>query len=100
MRSLVRVCSLILLAVPPIGQAYAQCAGCGADYNKQDRDRTERERVRQYDKPVRVDPVGNALIGGGVSGGIGGSVVSGARSAVTGSALGTGVDAYQQSKKK
>ncbi|MFG5121721.1 hypothetical protein [Methylorubrum sp. POS3] len=51
---------------------YAQCAGCGADHNKADRARTAREgyyqRSERADPGIRPDAVGNALIGGGVTG--------------------------------
>lgn len=79
--------AVLSLAAP---QAFSQCAGCDADYNKGDRQATEIERIRQYDKPIRPDPVGNALIGGGVTGVTKGAA-AGAASAVRGAAIGTGV---------
>ena len=87
---------LSLVSAP---QAFAQCAGCGADYNKADRQATEIERIRQYDKPIRPDPVGNALIGGGVTGVLKGAA-AGAASAARGAAIGTGVEKAREKAQK
>jgi predicted Rossmann-fold nucleotide-binding protein len=75
--------------------AYAQAAGAGADFNKRDRAATAREaeaqRVEKADRPVRPDPLGNALIGGGVTGAMSGAA-AGAASAVRGAAIGTAIE--------
>jgi len=85
-----------LVGAPP---AIAQCAGCGADYNKADRKATEIERVRQYDKPIRPDPIGNALIGGGVTGSMKGAA-AGAAAAARGAAIGTGAEKVREKAQK
>jgi hypothetical protein len=47
-----------------------------------DAEKEEVRRVKRYDKPVQKDPLGNALVGGGVSGVVKGSVATGVSSAV------------------
>lgn len=75
--------------------ALAQAAGAGADSNRKDRQKVwweaERQRVKEYDKPVQKCPVGNAIIGGVVSGVIKGSAEAGALSLATGTAVNTAV---------
>ena len=43
----------------------------GADYNKADREATarlaERQRLEKFGPPIQKDPLGNAIIGGGVT---------------------------------
>jgi hypothetical protein len=79
---------------------YAQAAGAGADFNKADRAATakeaERQRLEKVDPPIRPDPVGNALIGGAVTGSMKGAA-AGAVSAIRGAAIGTAV---QEAKEK
>jgi hypothetical protein len=58
----------------------------------------EMERIHKSDTPVRTDPIGNALIGGGVTGAMTGSAAAGAASAGRGAALGTGVQQMTQPK--
>jgi len=83
--------------------AFAQAAGAGADFNKADRAATareaERQRVEKYDKPIRPDPIGNALIGGsvagavaGASGGVAAGAAAAAASTARGAAIGTAVE--------
>ena len=78
----------------------AGCAGCGADYNRADRAETARQaeyqRLERVDPPIRPDPVGNALIGGGVSGAMTGSVGAAAGAFGRGTAIGAGVEAVRQ----
>lgn len=80
--------------------AFAGCAGCGADYNKADRAATARQaeiqRLERVDPPVRPDPVGNALIGGGVSGVMRGSVGAAAGAFGRGAAIGTAAESAKQ----
>lgn len=64
------------------GQAWAQAASAGADFNRAERAQIqERARLDRVDPPIKKDPLGNALIGGGVSGLIRG-VTAGAASSV------------------
>ncbi len=74
--------TLLLLTSPTV--VIAQAAGAGADFNRQDSRATEIQRLKNYDKPVKKDPVGNALIGGVVSGVVKTSVGSGVQSVATG----------------
>ena len=50
--------------------AFAQCAGCSADFNKAEREKAVKEaqvkQIRENDKPLRTDYLGNALIGGAI----------------------------------
>jgi hypothetical protein len=75
--------------------ALAQCAGCGADYNKADRAATarlaERQRLDRVDPPVQKDPLGNALIGAGITGVVTGSAAAAARAVVTGTVTGAAI---------
>lgn len=82
------------------GLLSAQCATCGPDYNKVDRPKTEVQRVTDYDKPVQKDPVGNALIGGGVSGVIKGSVGAAATSVVSGTTFNATKQKFKGPSKK
>lgn len=72
---------LLLAAVLP-ASAWAQCAGCNADFNRADRANVERqkqiERIEANDKPLRSDALGNGLFGGGLS-----AAREGARGVVT-----------------
>lgn len=72
-----RIFAVSLATMTFTGAAYAQAAGAGADFNKADRKETakqaEIQRLQAYDKPVRTDPVGNALLGGAVTGLVTGS---------------------------
>lgn len=88
---------------------FAQAAGAGADFNRADRKATareaERQRVQAYDKPIRPDPIGNALIGGGVAGamaGASGGAAAGAAAAAAstarGAAIGTAVEKVRERK--
>jgi predicted Rossmann-fold nucleotide-binding protein len=80
--------------------AIAQAAGAGADFNRADRVDTareaERQRLERVDPPIHPDPLGNALIGGGVTGVMKGAA-AGAASAIRGAAIGTAV---QQAKER
>jgi hypothetical protein len=71
---------------------FAQCAGCGADFNRADRAavarEVERQRLERVDSPIYPDPLGNALISGGVTGIATGSASAAARGVVTGTAIG------------
>lgn len=77
--------------------ALAQCASCGADYNKADRNATarlaERQRLDRVDPPIQKDPLGNALIGAGVTGLVTGSAAAATRAIVTGTATGAAIQA-------
>ena len=80
--------------------AMAQAAGAGADYNRQEAQRLAQERARQQafdaevrrleqiDKPLQNDPLGNALIGGGVNT-LAKGLAAGATSVATGSGTAT-----------
>lgn len=81
--------SVALYALLAPGLAIAQAAGAGADFNRKDRDATEVQRLKNYDKPVQKDAFGNAIISGGVSGVIKGSVAKGATSVATGTVVNT-----------
>lgn len=89
------------LSIAMPGMALAQAAGAGADFNKADRKNAEIQRIINYDKPVKKDPLGNALIGGGVTGLIKGSAGAAVQSVVTGTATGAAVEkAKEEAKKK
>ena len=80
--------------------AFSQAAGAGADYNKADRARVqEQTRLERVDPPIRPDPVGNALIGGAVTGTIKGAA-AGAVSAGRGAAAGSTAQAVKQDIQK
>ena len=73
--------------------ATAQAAGAGADFNKKERAQIqEQKRLEKVDPPIRPDPVGNALIGGAVTGTMKGAA-AGALSTVRGAGVGTAVQA-------
>jgi hypothetical protein len=83
---------------------YAQCAGCGADYNKADRHATvrlvERQRPEKIDPPIQKDPRGNTIIGGSVTGIGRGSVGAAARAIVMGTPAGAAMQkAWEASRK-
>lgn len=59
----------------------------------------EDKRLREYDKPVREDPIGNALIGGAVTGVLKGGAAAGAQSAVKGAATGTATQRAKEATK-
>ena len=50
MKSYVLAAALIFMAASPSMPAVAQCAGCGADFNKADRARVAQEAAAQKDK--------------------------------------------------
>lgn len=88
----------------------AQAAGAGAAHNKVDREASaklaERQRVAEYDTPIRPDPIGNALVSGGVSGivtgaakGAAAGVAAGAISTVRGAALGAAAQKVSEEDK-
>src|SRR5262245_40510025 len=90
---MIRTCAswMVILSVCLPLQAFAQCAGCGADFNKADRANTakeaERQRLQRVDPPIQKDPLGNALIGGGITGVLKGSFAAGAAAAARGTAV-------------
>ena len=90
---------LMWFTLYPLPELYAQSAGAGADSNRADRQavirEAEKQRIHQADKPVRPDPVGNALIGGGVTGAMKGAA-AGASSAARGAIIGGTVDTYKE----
>jgi hypothetical protein len=100
------VASLIAAAAMVGGATagYTQCAGCGADYNKADREATarlaERQRLERIDPPIKKDPLGNALIGGGVTGIVRGSAAAAARAVVTGTAAGAAIQKGQEAMRR
>jgi hypothetical protein len=55
--------------------------------------------VERIDRPIQNDPLGNALIGGGVSGIVRGTA-AGITSVITGTAIGTGKNAISARGKK
>jgi uncharacterized membrane-anchored protein YitT (DUF2179 family) len=64
-----------------VAVAHAQAAGAGANFNKAERAQIqERARLERVDPPIRPDPLGNAIIGGVVSGAFKGAVTAGAGS--------------------
>jgi hypothetical protein len=86
------------------GAVFAQTAGAGADFNKADRKETARQaeiqRVQKYDKPVRTDPVGNALLGGAVTGVVTGSATAAAATVVGRTATEATANKLKESKSK
>ncbi|MBR1147503.1 hypothetical protein [Bradyrhizobium sp. AUGA SZCCT0431] len=82
--------------------AMAQCAGCGADFNRAERSRIqEQQRLERVDPPIRPDPIGNALIGGAVTGTIRGATagaVSTLRSGAVGTAVQSAKDGIERNK--
>lgn len=83
-----------LLLVGLTGNAmsvYAQAAGAGADFNRAERAAIqERQRLERIDPPIQSDPLGNALIGGAVTGTMRGAA-AGAASALRSATLGSAV---------
>lgn len=94
--------ALLFAMIEASNGALAQVAGGGADYNTSDRAASSREVERQrldaVDPPIQKDPLGNALIGGGVTGIMKGAG-AGAASVVKGTALGTAVEAAKEKSK-
>lgn len=89
-----RIFSLMFLVsiVAAIGSSplFAQCAGCGANHNRTERARIqENQRLERVDPPIRPDPVGNALIGGAVTGTMRGAAAGAASAARSGAIGGT-----------
>lgn len=92
--------------------AHSQAAGAGADFNKAERAQIqERARLDRVDPPIKQDPVGNALIGGAVSGVVKGlatgavsslgdavkaGAAAGALSTVRGAAVGSAAQAVKE----
>ncbi len=75
---------------------FAGCANCGAEFNQAERAKMqELNRLERVDPPVRPDPIGNALIGGGVTSAMKG-VGAGAVSAIRGAAIGTAVQGTKE----
>lgn len=88
--SFVAVAALLSLGVFHLG-AQAQGAGAGADFNMADRAKVrEQTRLEKVDPPIRPDPLGNALIGGAVTGTMKGAA-AGATSAIRSGAAGAAV---------
>jgi hypothetical protein len=89
-----------MAAVIVTTNAFAQCAGCGADYNKADREATarlaERQRLERIDPPIRKDPLGNALIGAGAAGLVRGSATAAGRAIITGTAVGAALQKVKE----
>ena len=89
----------ILLAVALPSAVLAQAAGGGADFNKADRKevrkQVEVDRLKIVDKPVRPDPIGNALIGGAVAGVVRGSATAAATGVASRVAIGTASNTYK-----
>jgi len=75
----------------------AQTATAGADYNRVARaNAQESARTEKLDRPVRTDPIGNSIIGGGATGMVRGAaagVVTAARGAAVGTAAQSAKDA-------
>ncbi len=95
-RAVVIVVSLVL----PSSFAFAQGAGAGAEYNNKERARQQEiKRIKDNDKPLRDDPIGNALTGGAATGLIRGA---GAGAANVGSRTltGTGAGEYKRRNEK
>lgn len=94
----VRNIVIAVLTANAAGAVLAQAAGAGADFNRRERAVIkEQTRLEAYDKPVRVDPIGNALIGGGVNTAMKG-IAAGVQSVVTGATFGTGVQQAREKK--
>lgn len=75
---------------------YAQAAGADADYNRAERNKqAEIKRLEAIDKPLRNDPLGNALIGGGVNTATRG-IAAGAASFMKSGAAGVAVESAKQ----
>ena len=60
----------------------------------------ERQCLEKIDPPIQKDPLGNAIIGGGVSGVVRGSVGAAARAIVTGTATGATMQKARQARRK
>ena len=92
-----------LISIGAVSASFAQCAGCGADYNRGDRRATAREaenqRLQRVDPPIKKDPLGNALIGGGVSGALRGAA-AGVSSVFTGTATGAASNEVRDRRRK
>jgi hypothetical protein len=84
--------------------ALAQCAGCGADYNRADNAATarlaERQRLDRVDPPIQKDPLGNAIIGAGITGLVTGSAAAAARAMVTGTVTGAAIQAAKDAMRR
>ena len=91
---------VVAVSVGYAAAAIAQAAGAGAAYNKAERAKIqEQTRLEKVDSPIRPDPVGNALIGGAVTGTMKGAA-AGAVSATRGAGVGTAVQAAKQDIQK
>lgn len=103
MKSKFRLSAAFLIVACAYGNhLYAQTAGADADYNKKERQRAqEDERIRRADPPIKEDPIGNALIGGGVTAvlkGTGAGAVSAVRGAGIGSTVQSAKDGMEKNK--
>ena len=80
--------------------ASAQGAGANPDFNKAERKKmAEEKRLETIDKPLRNDPIGNALTGGVVTGAAKGAA-AGAAAVIKGAATATTVEKIKEENKK
>lgn len=94
------IASCVASAALAAGMASAQTAGAGAEHNKAERAKAqENARLEKVDPPIRPDPIGNALIGGAVTGTMKGAA-AGAVSAVRGGAIGSTIQEAKSSIEK
>lgn len=78
--------------------ALAQAATAGAEFNKKERAWiAENERLKEYDKPIYPDPLGNALIGGAATGALKG-VPAAVGAAARGGAVGTAIEGAKRTR--
>jgi hypothetical protein len=104
MKKQILILAMAAVVAAAASDGYAQCAGCGADYNKADREAAarlvERQRLEKIDPPIQKDPLGDAIIGGGVTGIVRGSVGAAARAIVTGTAAGAAMQKAREASRK
>jgi hypothetical protein len=104
MKKVIFILPMAALVAAAASHGYAQCAGCGADYNKADRETAarlvERQRLEKIDPPIEKDPLGNAIIGGSLTGIVRGSVGATANAIVTGTAAGAAMQQAREARRK
>ncbi|QOF76099.1 hypothetical protein [Variovorax sp. 38R] len=93
------VAMTVVLAITAPG-VWAQAAGAGAEYNKREAARMQEvRRLEKYDKPLRDDPIGNALTGGAATGLVRGAA-AGAAGTASRAATGTASSEYKRRNEK
>ncbi|BEP54501.1 hypothetical protein GmRootV118_17450 [Variovorax sp. V118] len=94
------VAMTVVLATTSSSGVWAQAAGAGAEYNKREAAKMQEvRRLEKYDKPLRDDPIGNALTGGAATGLVRGAA-AGAVGTASRAATGTASSEYKRRNEK